>query len=149
MAAKAVLRVVTAFTVGHSITLIAAALGPITVPSRPVEVLIAASVAVAAVHAIRPPAARGEVIPSLYLLSRTRFYPAFRVAGASLALAAATGWGLDRLGALDNPLGAIEAAAAAHLTSIVALLAGLAIAARLLDGRPGVLRTQTASAYGP
>jgi HupE/UreJ protein len=193
--AKAVLRVVSAFTLGHSITLIAAALGWITVPSRPVEVLIAASVGVAAVHAIRPLAARGEAIlamgfglvhglafagilsdlgivgttsllsllafnvgielaqltcvalvfPSLYVLSRTRFYPAFRVAGASLALAAATGWGLERLGALDNPLGAVEATAVAHLSSIVALLAALAIVARLLDGRPGVLRARTAS----
>jgi HupE / UreJ protein len=60
--AKAVLRVVTAFTLGHSITLIAAAVGWITVPSRPVEVLIAASVGVAAVHAVRPLAARGEAI---------------------------------------------------------------------------------------
>lgn len=84
------------------------------------------------------------VFPSLYVLSRTRFYPAFRVAGAWLALAAATAWGLDRLGALDNPLGA--AAAVAHLSSIVALLAGLAIVARLLDGRPGAVRTRAARA---
>jgi hypothetical protein len=193
--AKAVLRVVTAFTVGHSITLIAAALGWITVPSQPVEVLIAASVGVAAVHAIRPLAARGEVIlaiafglvhglafagilsdlgidgttsllsllafdvgielaqltcvalvfPSLHLLSRTRFYPAFRVAGASLALAAATGWALDRLSLMDNPLGAVEATAVAHLSSIALLLAGVAIVARLLDGRPAALRAQTAT----
>jgi hypothetical protein len=67
------------------------------------------------------------------------------VAGASLALGAATGWGLDRLGVLDNPLDAAEAAAVAHLASIVVVLAGLAIVARLLDGRPGVIRTQTAS----
>jgi HupE / UreJ protein len=193
--AKAVLRVITAFTLGHSITLIAAALGWITVPTRPVEVLIAASVGVAAVHAIRPLAARGEVIlamgfglihglafagiladlgidgttsllsllafnvgielaqltcvalvfPSLYVLSRTRFYPAFRVASASLALVAATGWGLDRLGVLANPLGPVEAAAVAHLSGIVALLAGLAILARLVNGRPGAVRVQTAS----
>ena len=127
------LRVVTAFTAGHSLTLIAAALGWVSVPGAPVEVLIAASVGVAAVHAIRPLAARGEVLvalgfglvhgpafagiladlgidgsasvlsrlafnvgielanltcvaavfPSLYLLSRTRFYPAVRLAGAT------------------------------------------------------------------
>ncbi len=37
------------------------------------------------------------VFPSLYLLSRTPLYPAVRVAGATFALAAATGWGLVRL----------------------------------------------------
>jgi HupE / UreJ protein len=191
--AKAVLGVVSAFTVGHSITLVAAALGWITVPSRPVEVLIAASVGVAAVHAIRPLAARGEVIvavgfglvhglafagilsdlgidgatsllsllafnigielaqltcialvfPSLYLLSGTRFYAAFRVAGASLALTAATGWGLERTGVLDNPLAALEATAVAHLSSIVVLLAGIAIVARLLNGSTAAIEPQT------
>jgi hypothetical protein len=49
-----VVHVVTAFTLGHSLPLIAAALEWVSVPSRPVEVVIAASVAVAAVHAIRP-----------------------------------------------------------------------------------------------
>lgn len=191
--AKAVLGVVSAFTVGHSITLVTAALGWITVPSRPVEVLIAASVGVAAIHAIRPLAARGEVIvamgfglvhglafagilsdlgidgatsllsllafnigielaqltcialvfPSLYVLSSTRVYPTFRVAGATLALTAATGWALERIGLLDNPLGALEAAAVAHLPSIVLLLAGIAIAARLLNGRTAAIQPQT------
>lgn len=60
-----VVHVVTAFTVGHSITLIAAALGWVAVPSAPVEVLIAASVGVAAVHAIRPLAGRGEATIAL------------------------------------------------------------------------------------
>lgn len=49
-----IVKVVTAFTVGHSITLALAALGLVHVPSRPVEVLIAASILVSAVHAIRP-----------------------------------------------------------------------------------------------
>jgi hypothetical protein len=49
-----ILRVVTAFTVGHSITLAAAALGLVRVPSRPIEVLIAVSILVSAVHALRP-----------------------------------------------------------------------------------------------
>lgn len=49
-----ILRVVTAFTVGHSITLALAALGFVHVPSRPVEVLIAVSILVSAVHALRP-----------------------------------------------------------------------------------------------
>jgi hypothetical protein len=49
-----ILRIVTAFTVGHSITLGLAAFGFVHVPSRPVEVLIAVSILVSAVHALRP-----------------------------------------------------------------------------------------------
>jgi hypothetical protein len=49
-----ILKVVTAFTLGHSITLATAALGLVVVPSRPIEVLIAVSILVSAVHAIRP-----------------------------------------------------------------------------------------------
>jgi HupE / UreJ protein len=51
---KCVLKVVTAFTLGHSITLALAALGFVALPSRPIEVLIAVSIFVSAVHAIRP-----------------------------------------------------------------------------------------------
>ncbi len=46
--------------VGHSITLVASALGWLTLPSRPVEILAAVSVAVAAIHVLRPFAVRGE-----------------------------------------------------------------------------------------
>jgi hypothetical protein len=60
-AVKKVLHLVTAFTVGHSITLAASTLGLVSLPSRPIEILIAVSVAVAAVHALRPIATRGEV----------------------------------------------------------------------------------------
>ncbi len=48
------LSIVTAFTIGHSITLTLAALGMVHVPSRPVEVLVAFSIFVSAVHALRP-----------------------------------------------------------------------------------------------
>src|SRR5579862_5567273 len=47
-------KVVTAFTVGHSITLALAALGVVRVPARPIEVLIAFSILVSAIHAVRP-----------------------------------------------------------------------------------------------
>ena len=47
-------KVVTAFTVGHSITLALAAWGVVQAPSRPIEVLIAVSILVSAVHALRP-----------------------------------------------------------------------------------------------
>ncbi|MEU9919633.1 HupE/UreJ family protein [Streptomyces sp. NPDC051001] len=57
-----VVHVVTAFALGHSLTLALAATGVIDLPTRPVETLIALSIAVSAVHAIRPLVARGEVL---------------------------------------------------------------------------------------
>jgi hypothetical protein len=51
---RQILKVVTAFTLGHSITLALAAVGLVRVPSRPIEVLIAASILVSAIHALRP-----------------------------------------------------------------------------------------------
>lgn len=49
-----ILKVVTAFTVGHSLTLALAASGVVHVPGKPIEVLIAVSILVSAVHALRP-----------------------------------------------------------------------------------------------
>jgi hypothetical protein len=49
-----ILKIVTAFTIGHSITLALAGLGLVRVPSRPIEVLIAVSILVSAIHALRP-----------------------------------------------------------------------------------------------
>jgi HupE / UreJ protein len=49
-----ILGIVTAFTIGHSITLTWAAFKVAHVPGRPVEVLIAVSIFVSAVHALRP-----------------------------------------------------------------------------------------------
>ncbi|MCZ2805214.1 HupE/UreJ family protein [Modestobacter sp. VKM Ac-2983] len=181
--AHSVLAVVTAFTVGHSLTLLASALGWVTAPSAPVEVLIAVSVGVAAVHALRPLARRGEVlvaggfglvhglafagiltdlglggatsvpallafnvgvelaqlltvalvIPSLYLLSRTRWYPAVRTTGALIALVAATTWALDRLGWLADPLAGVEETLIANPWWVVAGLALLALVARTTE----------------
>ncbi len=48
------LKVVTAFTIGHSITLALAAFGLVRLPSRPIEILIAVSILVSAAHALRP-----------------------------------------------------------------------------------------------
>ncbi|WP_223233380.1 HupE/UreJ family protein [Chitinophaga sp. CF418] len=48
------LRIVTAFTIGHSLTLLLGALGWVRLPSQPVEILIAFSILVSAVHALRP-----------------------------------------------------------------------------------------------
>jgi hypothetical protein len=46
--------IVTAFTIGHSVTLAAGALDLVHVPSRPIETLIAVSILVSAIHAFRP-----------------------------------------------------------------------------------------------
>ncbi|MET0753318.1 MAG: HupE/UreJ family protein [Pyrinomonadaceae bacterium] len=48
------LKIVTAFTVGHSVTLLIGALGWLRMPQQPVEVLIAVSILISAVHAVRP-----------------------------------------------------------------------------------------------
>jgi hypothetical protein len=57
-----ILRVVTAFSIGHSITLAIAALGLVRVSSRPIEVLIAFSILVSAAHAVRPLFPRREAV---------------------------------------------------------------------------------------
>jgi hypothetical protein len=51
---RRVFGIVTAFTVGHSLTLMLAVFGNWTVPAQPVEVMIAVSILVSAVHAFRP-----------------------------------------------------------------------------------------------
>jgi len=48
------LRIVTAFTLGHSVTLVAGALGWFSFPGQPVEVIIAFSILISAFHAVRP-----------------------------------------------------------------------------------------------
>jgi HupE / UreJ protein len=49
-----ILGIVTAFTVGHSLTLASAAWGLIRLRSGPIEVLIAFSILISAIHAFRP-----------------------------------------------------------------------------------------------
>ena len=49
-----VFKVVSAFTIGHSLTLQIATFGFIKVPSRPIEALIAASIFISAIHVLRP-----------------------------------------------------------------------------------------------
>ena len=48
------LKIVTAFTIGHSLTLLIGGMGWLRLPQKPVEILIAVSIFVSAVHAIRP-----------------------------------------------------------------------------------------------
>jgi HupE / UreJ protein len=53
-ALRTILKIVTAFTVGHSATLILGALMRVHIPSQPIEALIAVSILVSAIHALRP-----------------------------------------------------------------------------------------------
>ncbi len=61
-ALRELLRIVTAFTAGHSLTLLVGTLGWLRLPSQPVELLIAASILVSAVHAARPCFAGRELV---------------------------------------------------------------------------------------
>lgn len=47
-------KIITAFTLGHSLTLLLSAMGGWTLPTAPVEIAIALSILVSAIHAIRP-----------------------------------------------------------------------------------------------
>ena len=68
--ARALIETITAFTLGHSITLSLAALGLANVPSRPVELLIALSVLLLAVEIARPKAAaRGRLARRPWLMA--------------------------------------------------------------------------------
>ena len=51
---KAVLKLVSAFTVGHSLTLLLGAWAVLRIPTQPVEVLIALSILIGCAHAARP-----------------------------------------------------------------------------------------------
>ena len=150
-----ILRIVTAFTLGHSLTLALSGFGLIRLPSQPVEVLIAVSILVSAIHAMRPLFPGREAIisasfglihglafasalndlgvtgwyrlisvfgfnlgietmqlavvsvtlPALLLLSRTRFYSTFRIAGAAFACVASSAWIVERILDQPNPIG--------------------------------------------
>jgi hypothetical protein len=58
----ALARVVSAFTLGHSLTLALGALGGVTLPTTPVEAGIALSILVTALHALRPMFPRREAL---------------------------------------------------------------------------------------
>lgn len=56
-----IIKIVSGFTLGHSLTLIVGALGIMQVPSQPIEVLIAVSILISAWHAMRPVFANKEL----------------------------------------------------------------------------------------
>jgi hypothetical protein len=188
---RSVLAVVTAFTVGHSITLVASGLGWVQSGGAMIEAAIALSVAAAALHAMRPVLPRAEVLiaglfglvhglafagiladlglrdtvsvpallafnvgvelaqllvtalvfPAWVAISRTRWQGPARAIGATVALVAAGGWLLERLGGGQNPFAAIEAAAVDSLGLIAVVINGVALLAWLAHSsrRSGVI----------
>jgi hypothetical protein len=89
---RATFWIVTAFTIGHSLTLIAGALRGLALPAQPVEVLIAFSILVSAIHAFRPLFAGREPFVAagfglVHGLAFARELLGFGFDGGSLALA--------------------------------------------------------------
>jgi hypothetical protein len=83
-------KVVTAFTLGHSLTLMLGAAGAVKVPEQPVEFAIAASILVSALHAWRPifPRREGWIAAGFGLVHGLAFASAIRelqLSGARLA----------------------------------------------------------------
>jgi hypothetical protein len=154
-------------------------------PSRPVEVLIAVSILISAVHAIRPLFPGREAIivasfglihglafasalnelgvtgwyrltsvfgfnlgieamqlavvtvtlPALMLLSRTRFYSAFRIAGAGFACVASCAWIVARVLDQPSPIGDGIGRLAHHGVMLAIVLWACSAAAWMIQGR--------------
>ena len=173
-----IVGIVTAFTIGHSLTLTLAAMSILHIPSRPVEVLIAVSILVSAVHALRPifpgretwiaagfglvhglafASTLGQLglsrwdrlsgivafnlgietmqmvvvaftLPSLLIMSRTKWYRYLRVSGAAVAIIASLGWISERLFDVQTPVDSLANAIAQHgwLVAVTLLAASLA-----------------------
>jgi hypothetical protein len=54
--------IITSFTLGHLLTLALVSLGLVSFPTKPVEILVAVSIVVAAAHAAKPLLPRGELL---------------------------------------------------------------------------------------
>jgi hypothetical protein len=146
------LKIITAFTVGHSITLLFGTLGWLPFSSQLIEICIAISILISAFHVLKPLFYNKEIyiaagfglihglafsdtlkslhldsmqmglsilgfnvgieimqlfimaliIPELILLSRTKYYPFFRILGGILAAIAAIAWLIQRCSNTDN-----------------------------------------------
>jgi hypothetical protein len=83
-------RIVTAFTIGHSVTLVGATLGGWALPVAPVEVAIAVSVLVSAIHALRPlfPGREPLIAGGFGLVHGLAFATLVRDAGVGMASSA-------------------------------------------------------------
>ena len=173
-----IVGIVTAFTIGHSLTLTLAAMSTLHIPGRPVEVFIAVSILVSAVHALRPIFPGNETwiaagfgfvhglafastldrlelsrwdrlsgivafnmgietmqmvvvaytLPSLLIMSRTRWYQYLRVSGAAVAITASLAWVSERLFDVHTPVDSAANAIAQHGWLMAAMLLAASVA---------------------
>jgi hypothetical protein len=131
-------KLVTGFTLGHSLSLALAALDVVRLPSPPVEACIALSIAFVAREALRPPEARRHGVGLVFafgLLHGLGFAGALKEAGIGTAELL--------LGLLSFNLG-VEAG---QLLFVAAVLAAVAAAAMILPGRQAC-RTACATGLG-
>ncbi|MDY7105863.1 MAG: HupE/UreJ family protein [Actinomycetota bacterium] len=177
-----VLKIVTMFTVAHSITFSLAGLGLLPLPpSKLVESIIAVSIAAAALHNLRPVTPNREwllafgfglfhglgfaslvsgldvsretqlvsllgrnvgieigqaivilmTFPALFLVSRTRFYRPFFVAGSIVLAAIAIAWTIERVLEIELGISRFVDEAIAFPRSIATMVLATAIAAGL------------------
>jgi hypothetical protein len=85
-------------------------------------------------------------MPSLIVLSRTRRYPAVRIALAGLGIVLAAAWLAERTTLItSNPLDTISTALVAHPFMVAAALAGIAALAWRADRRQSTSRATQAS----
>ncbi len=138
------LRIVTAFTVAHSITLSVAALGLFSPPSRIIEPLIALSLVVVAVENLRPGATR-DIRP--YLAFGFGLVHGFGFAGALSEIGLPTGQVAAALAAFNV---GVETGQAAIVLAVAPLLARLAEKREATHGQvcmAGSLLVGAAGAY--
>ncbi|MEO6387241.1 MAG: HupE/UreJ family protein [Croceibacterium sp.] len=90
-------QIVTAFTIGHSLTLVGATLGHWNLPTAPVEIAIAVSVLISAIHAARPLLPGREPIVALLfgLVHGLAFATLIQRAGAGTASGAVSLFGFN------------------------------------------------------
>lgn len=183
-----VVHVVTAFAVGHSITLALATFDVVSAPSQVVESLIALSILISALHVIRPLVPGGEAIialgfglvhgmafatilsdfgltggtlvssllgfnlgieitqllvvalmmPSLYVLSRTRVYPTIRIGAGLFGVVLSTAWLLDRASVIgSDPFESFSTSLVEHPFTVAATFAVLAAIATTVSRTRG------------
>lgn len=110
----ALARAVTAFTIGHSLTLALGTVGGVTLPATLVEAGIALSI---------------------LILARTRAYDWFRIAGASAAAVLSVAWLAERTLNVANPFARPLAWLEAHPLQLLIALAVGALTVRAAERR--------------
>ena len=128
-----ILKIVTAFTVGHSLTLILGTLTRAQLPVQPIEVLIAVSIFVSALHALRPLFPKREMLVAggfglIHGLACSFTLPELNLSTSQLVLSL-LGFSLGIV--QTNPVTSFVEIAAGQAVWIIVGLAGMAVLATL------------------